>query len=104
MSRQADTLIDEGIKRTGEEINSVNRPDEIWIVDSRLAFSNIPDAFSVRLTTTRLGISTNHCFAKVPLFRVTMRGLLKLFQSDASTVRLGRSNENDVHIERGYLA
>ena len=47
-----DTLIDEGIKRTGEEINSVNRPDEIWIVDSRLAFSNIPDAFSVRLTTT----------------------------------------------------
>ena len=47
-----DTLIDEGIKKKGIEINSVNNPDEIWIVDSRLAFSNIPDAFSVRLTAT----------------------------------------------------
>lgn len=47
-----DELIDTGIKRKGEEINSRKRPDEIWIVDSRLAFSNIPDAFSVRLTAT----------------------------------------------------
>lgn len=47
-----DELIDESIKRKGEEINSKQRPDEIWIVDSRLAFYNIPDAFSVRLTTT----------------------------------------------------
>ena len=47
-----DELIDTGIKRKGEEINSEERPDEIWIVDSRLAFSNIPDAFSVRLTAT----------------------------------------------------
>lgn len=47
-----DSLIDEGIKRKGEEINSKERPDEIWIVDSRLAFHNIPDAFSVRLTAT----------------------------------------------------
>ena len=50
--RIIDTLIDEGIKKKGIEINSVNNPDEIWIVDSRLAFSNIPDAFSVRLTAT----------------------------------------------------
>ena len=47
-----DELIDDGIKRKGEEINSKERPDEIWIVDSRLAFHNIPDAFSVRLTAT----------------------------------------------------
>ena len=45
-----DNLIDEEIKTTGEEISSEERPDEIWIVDSRLAFSNIPQAFSVRLT------------------------------------------------------
>ena len=45
-----DTLIDENIKRKGEEINQKERPEEIWIVDSRLAFHNIPDAFSVRLT------------------------------------------------------
>ena len=45
-----DELIDEDIKRKGEEINSKERPDEIWIIDSRLAFHNIPEAFSVRLT------------------------------------------------------
>lgn len=47
-----DELIDVGIKIKGEEINSEERPDEIWIIDSRLAFHNIPDAFSVRLTST----------------------------------------------------
>lgn len=47
-----DGLIDESIVRKGKEINSVKRPDELWIVDSRLAFHNIPDAFSVRLTAT----------------------------------------------------
>lgn len=47
-----DTLIDEGIKEKGIEINSQSRPDDIWIIDSRLAFYNIPDAFSVRLTAS----------------------------------------------------
>ena len=47
-----DNLIDEGIRKKGKEINSKERPDEIWIIDSRLAFHNIPEAFSVRLTTT----------------------------------------------------
>ena len=46
-----DGLIDNNIRKKGEEINKKERPDEIWIVDSRLAFSNIPKAFSVRLTT-----------------------------------------------------
>ncbi len=47
-----DGLIDDSVKRKGEEINSKERPDEVWIVDSRLAFHNIPDAFSIRLTAT----------------------------------------------------
>lgn len=46
-----DTLIDEGMKQKGEAINREPHPNEIWIIDSRLAFNNIPDAFSVRLTT-----------------------------------------------------
>lgn len=46
-----DTLIDEGMKEKGKRINETEHPDEIWIIDSRLAFYNIPDAFSVRLTT-----------------------------------------------------
>lgn len=45
-----DTLIDENVKKMGTEINSVERPNEIWIVDSRLAFANIPESFAVRLT------------------------------------------------------
>ena len=47
-----DGLIDDNIRKKGEEIDEKERPDEIWIVDSRLAFSNIPKAFSVRLTAT----------------------------------------------------
>ena len=45
-----DTLIDNGMKEKGQEINKVERPNEIWIIDSRLAFHNVPEAFSVRLT------------------------------------------------------
>lgn len=44
-----DNIIDSGIEKKGKEINSVPRPDEIWIIDSRLAFHNIPESFSVRL-------------------------------------------------------
>lgn len=46
-----DTLIDEGMKEKGKKINEEEHPNEIWIIDSRLAFYNIPEAFSVRLTT-----------------------------------------------------
>lgn len=46
-----DSLIDNGMKNRGKEINSKESPDDIWIIDSRLAFANIPESFSVRLTT-----------------------------------------------------
>ena len=42
-----------------------------------------------------MGISRNRYSVIIPLFRVTIRGLLKLFQSDVSTVRLGRSNNDE---------
>lgn len=45
-----DTIIDENTKKSGKEINQENRPNEVWIFDSRLAFNKIPDSFSVRLT------------------------------------------------------
>lgn len=47
-----DEKIDDNIKKMGMEINKQEHPDEVWIFDSRLAFNNIPEAFSVRLTTT----------------------------------------------------
>ena len=52
LRKAIDGIIDNGIAEKGKEINSVLRPNEIWIIDSRLAFHNIPDAFSVRLIST----------------------------------------------------
>lgn len=46
-----DAIIDEGTKKLGIEINKEQHPEEAWIIDSRLAFANIPDSFAVRLTT-----------------------------------------------------
>lgn len=50
LRQEIDKIIDIGMQEKGKKINSTERPDEIWIIDSRLAFSNIPDSFSVRLT------------------------------------------------------
>ncbi len=46
-----DKVIDNGIAEKGKEINSIPRPNEIWIIDSRLAFHNIPESFAVRLVS-----------------------------------------------------
>lgn len=51
MRKIVDTLIDQGMARKGIEINKEEKPNDIWIIDSRLAFHNIPEAFSVRLTS-----------------------------------------------------
>lgn len=45
-----DTIIDTSIEELGKKINKEEQPNDIWIIDSRLAFNNIPESFSVRLT------------------------------------------------------
>lgn len=45
-----DQLIDSTVAQRGKEINSKERPKDIYIFDSRLAFHNIPNSFSIRLT------------------------------------------------------
>lgn len=45
-----DEFIDSRVAKKGQEINKEERPGEIFIFDSRLAFHNIPEAFSIRLT------------------------------------------------------
>ena len=45
-----DDIVDGDIERIGKEILDRNNPNEVWLVDSRLAFHNIPDSFAVRLT------------------------------------------------------
>lgn len=59
------------MKQKGEAINREPHPNEIWIIDSRLAFNNIPDAFSVRLTT-------NADIAGKRLFNDKTRGKMKI--------------------------
>lgn len=48
---KVDHIIDTSMEKLGKKINSEKHPNEIWLIDSRLAFSNIPDSFSIRLTT-----------------------------------------------------
>lgn len=48
---KVDYIIDTSMERLGKKINSEKHLNEIWLIDSRLAFSNIPDSFSIRLTT-----------------------------------------------------
>lgn len=45
-----DQLIDSTVAQRGKEINSKERQKDIYIFDSRLAFHNIPNSFSIRLT------------------------------------------------------
>ena len=47
---QIDTFIDEHIAELGKEINSEERPNDVYIIDSRLAWHNIPDSYAIRLT------------------------------------------------------
>ena len=45
-----DGLIDDEIARKGKEINEKERPNDVYIIDSRLAWSNVPDSYAIRLT------------------------------------------------------
>ena len=47
---EIDSAVDGYIKKLGERINNKERPDRVYIIDSRLAWNNIPDAYAVRLT------------------------------------------------------
>ena len=57
-----DRLIDEGTRNLGIKLEESGKENEVWIIDSRLAFYNIPSAFSVRLTT-RADVAAQRLFA-----------------------------------------
>lgn len=48
--KEIDLNLDSYIAQKGKEVSETIGPDELYIFDSRLAFSNIPNSFSVRLT------------------------------------------------------
>lgn len=45
-----DNIIDTEIVELGKRILEESNQKEVWLIDSRLAFHNIPESFSVRLT------------------------------------------------------
>ena len=45
-----DTTVDTDIEKLGKDIQEKNSEEDFWIIDSRLAFHNIPESFAVRLT------------------------------------------------------
>lgn len=47
---EIDTAIDEMVAQMGKEINSEERPNDVYIIDSRLAWHNIPESYAIRLT------------------------------------------------------
>lgn len=47
---EIDTAIDEMVAQMGKEINSEERTNDVYIIDSRLAWHNIPESYAVRLT------------------------------------------------------
>ena len=47
---ELDGAIDGWIAELGKEINSEERSNDVYIIDSRLAWHNIPDSYAVRLT------------------------------------------------------
>ena len=47
---QIDQMVDGEIARRGQLINQTEQPNNVYIIDSRLAWNNIPDSYAVRLT------------------------------------------------------
>lgn len=47
---QIDQMIDSLMAERGRNINKEEKPNDVWLIDSRLAWHNIPDSYAVRLT------------------------------------------------------
>ena len=55
------------IARKGKEINEKERPNDVYIIDSRLAWNNVPDSYAIRLIV-------NEAIAGKRVFYDTTRG------------------------------
>ena len=47
---EIDQMIDGEMEERGRRINSIPRKNDVYIIDSRLAWKNIPDSFAIRLS------------------------------------------------------
>lgn len=87
-----DHLLDSDMQKMGKEINKEKRENEVWIFDSRMAFYNIPEAFSVRLTA-------NAKVAGERLFNDSTRGKEDIYSS-VEEAEQERENRRITEIKR----
>lgn len=82
-----DSLLDGRMRKLGEKINKTSRPDEVWILDSRLAFNNVPSSFAVRLTTDKN-------IAGKRLFEDQQRGKEDKYKSVEEAIKVREERKN----------
>ena len=69
-----DKMVDSEIAKRGKEINSIERPNDVYIIDSRLAWNNIPESYAIRLTV-------NEYIAGDRVFKDKTRGIEDQYDS-----------------------
>ncbi len=47
---EIDGKVDSEVATKGKKINEKERPNDVYIIDSRLAWNNVPDSYAIRLT------------------------------------------------------
>lgn len=62
-----DGMVDSEVARKGREINKEERPNDVYIIDSRLAWNNVPESYAIRLTV-------NEAIAGKRVFKDKTRG------------------------------
>ena len=81
-----DKMVDGEIVKKGLEINNVERPNDVYIIDSRLAWSNIPDSYSVRLVV-------NENIAGKRVFKDTTRGVEDQYETIEKAIEKTRERK-----------
>ena len=90
-----DDSIDSAVIKLGNKVRKQNDENKIYLVDSRLAWHNIPDAFKVRLTITDR-------IAGERVFRDTTRGeedQYKTLEDAIEATRARKLSERERYIE-----
>lgn len=81
-----DKMVDGEIVKKGLEINNIERPNDVYIIDSRLAWNNIPDSYSVRLVV-------NEKLAGKRVFNDTTRGIEDQYETIEKAIEKTRERK-----------
>lgn len=88
-----DIIIDTEMSKLGKRILDENKSNEIWLIDSRLAFFNIPESFAVRLMS-------NENVAAKRLFSDSSRGKEDNKYADIEAAKKAIKSRENGEVER----